>query len=246
MHGNWTSVSIGGKAADVYEPPDTPSPRFGVLYLHSGGLETLRDRPTYTKLFDELNLICVCPHGQWSWWGDRVCAEFDPVVTPERHLLGRVLPFFAERWGLKPPAIGLLGISMGGQGVLRLAFKHPETFPVVAAIAASIDYHELHGQGTPLDAMYNSKEECRQDTALLHLHPSQYPRHILFCVDQDDERWYRGNDRLHEKMNALGVPHECDLDTRAGGHSWAYFDHMADRVVRFVHRGLEEESRRLL
>ena len=135
---------------------------------------------------------------------------------------------------------------MGGQGALRLAFKHPELFPVVAAIAPVIDYHELYGQGGPLDQMYDSKEQCRQDTVTLHVNPLKAPPHIFFSIDPDDARWFRGCDRLDEKLNALGIPHEIDFTTRAGGHSWDYFNHMAERAVRFVHAGLEEESRRLL
>ena len=135
---------------------------------------------------------------------------------------------------------------MGGQGALRLAFKHPAEFPVAAAISPALDYHELYGQGTPLDALYDSKEQCRQDTALMHVPPFRPPPHLFFCIDPADALWYRGNDRLHEKLNALGVPHTLDLTTRAGGHSWQYFDRMADRAVRFVHAGLEQESRRLL
>ena len=135
---------------------------------------------------------------------------------------------------------------MGGQGALRLAFKYPQLFPVVAAIAPAIEYHELYGQGTPLDEMYDSKEQCRQDTAIMHVPPHHPPPHIFFCIDPADSRWFRGNDRLHEKLNALGVPHQADLTTRAGGHSWDYFNHMAERVERFVYAGLEQESRRLL
>jgi esterase/lipase superfamily enzyme len=246
MDGSWTRVTIAGKEADVYEPPGAARPRFGVLHLHGVGLETLAANPVFTRLFAELRLACVCPHGQRSWWGDRVCREFDAKVTPERYLLDSVLPFFAARWELGPRTIGLQGISMGGQGALRLAFKHPETFPVVAAISAALDYHELYGQGTPLDEMYDSKEQCRQDTALMYVPPFHPPPHIFFCIDPGDTAWYRGNDRLHEKLNALGVPHTLDLSTRAGGHSWDYFNRMADRAVRFVHTGLEQESRRLL
>jgi S-formylglutathione hydrolase len=244
MSGTWSTETIAGKPADVYDLPERR--RFGILYLHGVGLETLIERPAFTRLFDELKLACVCPHGQRCWWGDRVCPEFDPHLSPERYLLESVLPFFAQRWSLGPRAIGLLGISMGGQGALRLAFKRPDLFPAAAAIAPAIDYHELHGRGTPLDAMYDSKEQCRQDTALLHIHPSQYPPHLFFCIDPADTAWYRGNDRLHEKLSALGIPHEADLATRAGGHSWDYFNHMAKRAIRFLHAGLEQESRRLL
>jgi S-formylglutathione hydrolase len=246
MNGTWHVHDIAGKRADVYELPGGVRPRFGVLYLHSGGLETLVDQHAFTGLFDELRLTCVCPHGQMSWWTDRRCPVFDPVMTPERWLLDHVVPFFHATWGLAPPAIGLCGISMGGQGALRLAFKHPKLFPVVAGIASSIEFQNWYGLGYPLDEMYDSKEQARQDTALLHIHPTDYPPHIFFCIDPTDANWWRGNDRLHEKLAALGIAHTCDLTTRAGGHSWTYFNAMADRAVRFLDAGLAEMSRRLL
>lgn len=245
MNGIWKEVALGGKLAEVYEPSGS-RPRFGVLYLHSAELETLRGRPAFTQRLDELRLACVCPRGGRSWWVDRICQEFDPLLSPERYLLESVRPFFDSHWGLGPRAVGLLGVGMGGQAALRLAFKQPDLFPAVAAIAAAIEYHQFYGQGTLLDAMYDSKEQCRQDTAILHVSPLKAPPHIFFCIDPDDADWYRGNDRLHEKLNALGIAHECDLTTRAGGHSWAYFDRMVDRAMRFLAAALERESRRLL
>jgi S-formylglutathione hydrolase len=217
-----------------------------VLFLHPVGLETLVNNATYSRLFDQFKLVCVSPHGGRCWWADKACSEFDPVVTPEQHLLQHVLPFFHERWQLVPRSIGLLGISMGGQGALRLAFKHPQLFPVAAAISSAIEYQELYGEGSPIDVMYDSKEQCRQDTALMHVPPFNPPPQLFFCIDPADVRWYRGNDRLHEKLSALGVAHTCDLTTQAGGHSWQYFDHMAEPALRFLYSGLEQESRRLL
>ncbi len=245
MNGTWYSADIAGKPADVYTPPGG-RPRFGVLYLHPFGLETLVGNTAFTRLFDELRLGCVCPHAGRCWWADRVCRDFDPVLTPERFLLDHVVPYFQTTWGLAPPGIALLGISMGGQAALRLAFKHPRTFPVAAAISSAIEYHELYGLGYAIDDMYDSKEQCRQDTALLHVHPAHYPPHLFFAIDPTDIDWYRGNDRLHEKLAALGIPHEYDLTTRAGGHSWQYFNALADRAVRFLTAALEQESRRLL
>jgi S-formylglutathione hydrolase len=159
--------------------------------------------------------------------------------------LDDVLQYLRNRWRLGERSVGLFGISMGGQGALRIAFKHPDVFPVVAGIAPAIDHHDFYGQGLSLDAMYDSREQCRQDTALMHIHPTRQPPHVYFCCDPDDD-WHRGCDRLHEKLAALGVPHECDLTTRAGGHTWDYYDAVADRVVRFLANGLDQESRRLL
>jgi len=243
MGGTWTTVEIAGKPADVYEPA---RPRYGLLHLHDLDGATLSNRPAFTALFDELRLACVCPHGGRSWWADRVCPEFNGRLTAERHVVDNVLPWFESRWGLRPRAVGLDGVGMGGQGALRIAFKRPELFPVVAALAPAVDMQEWYGRGTPLDEMYDSKEHCRQDTATLHIHPSRYPPHIFFCVDPEDEDCYRGCDRLHEKLNALGGAHTADLATRGGGHSWEYFERMAGRALRFVAVGLEEEARRLL
>jgi S-formylglutathione hydrolase len=240
----WTADEIAGKKVDVFAA--SLRPRFGAIFLHPYGLETLADRPAFTKLLDQLEMACICPHAGHSWWADRVCPEFDPQLTPEQHVVRNIVPAFESRWQLRPRAIAVFGISMGGQGALRLAFKNPRLFPVAAGISSAVDYHERYGQGTCLDEMYDSKEQCRQDTALMHIHPSDHPPHLFFCIDPADVDWYRGNDRLHEKLIALGVAHTCDLTTEAGGHSWTYFDRMAEPTLRFLHAGLEKESRRLL
>jgi S-formylglutathione hydrolase len=241
---SWTNLQLAGKAVEVYDPPTKP--RFGVLFLHPLGLETLRDRLAYTKLLDRFQLGCICPHGARSWWVDRICMEFDAHLTAEKHVLNNVLPHFQERWSLPPRSVGVFGISMGGQGALRLAFKYPDKFPVAAGISSALDFHELYGEGTPLDDMYDSKEQCRQDTAILYIHSGQSPQHLYFCIDPDDTMWYRGNDRLHEKLSALGAPHTIDFATQAGGHAWSYFDRMAEPALRFMAQALEQESRRLL
>jgi S-formylglutathione hydrolase len=243
MNGTWTTVAIAGRPADVYDPAQRP--RLAVLHLHDADGQTLRDRPVFTRLFDELGLGCVCPHAGPTWWVDRPCPGFEPALTPERFVLDRVVPYFGERWGVESRGLGLLGAGMGGQGALRLAFKYPKTFAAVAAIAPAIDYHELYGRGTLLDDIYESKEQCRQDTVPLHVHPSDYPPHIFFAVDPDDP-WSRGSDRLHEKMAALGIGHEFEGGLRAGGHSWSYFERLAERALRFLQAGLVQQGRRLL
>jgi S-formylglutathione hydrolase len=241
MLDGWTRTLIAGKPADVFTPPGGV-PRAAVLFLHPVGQESLAENAAHTAALARHGLACCAPRGRRSWWADRVCPEFDPALTAERHLLENVLPWMRERW----PAVAVAGISMGGQGALRLGFKYPDRFPVVASVAGAFDYHERHGQGGPLDEMYASREQCRQDTAILHINPHKYPPHIWFACDPADAEWYRGNDRLAEKLTALGVPHAADLDTRAGGHTWAYFDAMADPLFQFLAGALTRQSRRLV
>src|SRR5262245_12825644 len=123
--GQWQQVEIAGKAADVFFPNSRSPLNFAVLYLHGHGLVTLKENTVYTAHFQRLGLACVCPHGKRSWWGDRVCREFDSQQTPVNYLRQSVLPWMAENCGASPPAIALLGVSMGGQGALRLAYRFP-------------------------------------------------------------------------------------------------------------------------
>jgi S-formylglutathione hydrolase len=238
----WSRTEIAGKPADVFDPPGADRPRFGVLFLHPVGEELPSDNPAYTAELARHRLACCAPHGGPSWWADRVCPEFDPALTAERHLIENVLSWMRDR-GVT--GIAAAGISMGGQGAVRLGFKYPDVFPVVGSVSGAFDHHELYGRGTPLDEMYRSREACRQDTAILHIDPHRAPPHIWFACDPADAEWYRGNDRLHEKLSAIGLPHTADLTTTAGGHCWAYFDKMAGPLFAFLAAALEKESRRL-
>ena len=237
----WSRTAVAGKPADAFDPPG--GSRFALLYLHPVGMESLSDNAAWTAELARHRIACCAPVGMRSWWADRVCPEFDPELTAERHLLVNVLPWMAARWG-KVAAVA--GISMGGQGALRLGFKYPDLFPVVAGLASAIEYERWYGQGTPLDDMYRSREACRQDTAGLHIQPNKYPPHIWFTCDPADAEWHRGNDRLHEKLLALGVPHEADLETEMGGHTWAYFDGMAPTLFTWLNAAMAKQARRLM
>ncbi len=239
----WSRIEIAGKPADLFTPVSTP--RFAFLNLHPVGLESPADNPIYTQAFAEAGFAVVAPFGARSWWSDRICPEFDESISAESHLLNAVVPWMESTWRLSPRSIAVGGVSMGGQGAIRLGLKYPDRFPVVAGVSSAIDYHEWHGQGTPIDDMYRSKEACRQDTATLHVHPTKFPPHLWFACDPDDE-WFRGNDRLHEKLMAMGIEHAVDFTTRKGGHCWEYFDAMAKPMVQFCKAGLEKEARRLV
>ncbi len=246
--GNWSIVEIAGHPCDVFEPA-TPNPHgFVLIYLHGVHLARLHENPTYTGLFARYGLPVFCPRTERSWWTDRICAEFDPHITAEQHLLRNCLPYLAERWQAQAPRVAMFGTSMGGQGALRFAFKYPNQFPIVAALAPAIDYQirfdEAEEETLPL--MYADREEARQDTATLHVHPLNWPRNVWFCSDPDDERWHDSAQRLHMKMSALGIPHEYDLETRAGGHSWEYYDHQAEKALAFIADRLERERLRVV
>ena len=241
----WRQTSIDGKRADVFFPAHRSPHNFSMLFLHGHGRITLKDNSVYTAHLERLGLACVCPYGERSWWGNRVCGEFDPAISPVQYLRESVLPWMSEHCQTAPPMVALLGVGMGGQGALKLAYRFPEQFPIVAAVAPAIDFQIWHGRGLPLDEMYPTAEAVRQDTATLLLHPMHWPRHQLLMSDPTDAEWFDSAQRLASKLYSTGIPFESDFETRHGGQSWDYIDHVAPRVMQFVHDALEKEQRRL-
>ena len=245
--GNWTEELIAGHPADVYRPAAVNSHGYVVLYLHGVHLNRLTDKTAFIEQFDRHGLSVVAPMTRRSWWTDKICDEFDSRLTAERHVLDNVLPFIREQFGAKPPQIGLLGTSMGGQGALRFAYKYPSLFPVAAAISPAIDYYKRYNEGDEtIPQMYPDPEAARQDSALLHIHPLNWPRHQFFCCDPIDYRWWESADRLRMKLWSLGIPHVCDLETSCGGHGFDYYNRMAEPAISFLVDRLDQERRRVV
>lgn len=234
IEGTWSTVEIGGKQAEVYEPQKPAEGNPVVLHLHGHSLRTLRDNEAHSRELERYGMRAVCPHGARSWWTDVVCPEFDSEITPLDFLRDHVIEYIRERWDVQPPGIGLAGVSMGGQGGLQLAYRYPREFPVVAAVSPAVDFQNLHGHGLPLDEMFRDKEAARQATALLLFHPLNWPRYQLIVCDPRDEQWFESADRLVMKLRSMGIPVETDLTTSHGGHGWEYYDAMASRVFAFL------------
>ena len=109
-----------------------------------------------------------------------------------------------------------------------------------------MDFQDWWGRGLPLDDMFDSQEAARQQTAILHLQPLNWPRHQLIVCDPGDADWIHSSERLASKLYSSGIPFESDFETSNGGHSWDYFDVMAPRMVKFVSEALDSESMRIV
>lgn len=242
----WSSVEICGRTADVLVPGEPPFDG-AVIFLHDVNHRTIRDDPVFTAELVQRRLPAVCPQGGRGWWLDlpvgELVRDFDESLTPLSFVREHVVAWIRGEWGLVPPTIGLLGIGAGGQGVLQLAYRHPRQFPVAAAISPAVDFHILWGQGTELDGMFGSAEAARQQTATLHVHPLNWPRHQLFVCDPADPLWYDGAERLASKLSSMGIPFEADLETSTGRDGWEYSQAMAGRCVSFLAERLAADRR---
>ena len=224
MLSGWKQIAIAGKPVDVFEPPNARP--FALLWLHDEDGHTPATDAAFTAELGVRRLRCVAPHGARSWWVDRVCPEFDSVLTAERHLLDNVLPSLGKL------SVAVAGVGMGGQGALRCGFRYPSRFPVVASFARL----RLPRAAWPRYAARRDVREprtARQDTQSCTSRPRLAAAH--YFARAPESQWHRGNDRLHEKLGAVGVPHTAELDTVAD----------IQALLDFVIAALDRESRRL-
>lgn len=246
-YGNWQEITVDGHTCDIFEPRVRNEHGYVAIYLHGVHLGRLRHSPAFVTELEKRGLPCVAPNTERSWWTDRICEEFDLRISAQDYLLKHVLPFIEQQYGVKTPRIALFGTSMGGQGALRFAYRFPDIFPIVAGVSPAIDYQMRMRDDAEdnLWQMYDSPEQARQDTATLHIHPLNWPRNQFFCCCPEDTSWWESADRLRMKLQSLGVPHTCDLETCGGGHGFGYYSLMAPKVVDFLWEALEKERRRV-
>lgn len=247
----WSTIDVAGHACDLFQPASVAAAGRCLLYLHDLDERPPQELTAVRNALETSRLPVMAPRTGRSWWLQHRVERFDLQATPEVFLLGPVLEECQQRFAAGSGGVGLIGLEMGGQGALRLAYRHPAIFPVAAAINPAIDFHlgMRHGHnwddGELFDTLWEifpDVEQARQETAILHVHPLNWPRHQWFVSDPADLRWRDGAERLHSKLVALGIPHTALLDPAAGDVLAA----MSDAAVAFVLQALESESRRVV
>ena len=245
--GGTTRVEIHGHPCEIFEPQRPNPHEYLVVYLHDVNQHPLSELTDLRQLCASAGLRAISPLTGSSWWTDRPFPSFSHQLTAERFVVQQIVAYASERWGVQPPKMALMGSGMGGQGALRIAFKHPDLFPIVAALSPAIDYHlQLRAGDQALSQLYPSEEHARQDTAILHVHPLYYPRNIFFCCSRLDVHWYDGAERLAMKLSSLGVPHECDLETALDPHQGDYHALLAERAVTYLMQRFDSERLRVV
>ena len=236
-----------GHACQIVEPQQANPHGYTVIFLHDDDLRGIADWSALQRLCNQAGLRVVSPLAGVSWWTDRLCSAFSAELSPEEFVVQHVTAFVENTWGVQAPRMALLGVGMGGQGALRLAFKHPDLFPITAALSPDVDYHlRLRGGDAALGQMYSDEEQARQDTAILHIHPLYYPRNIFFCCNPQDTMRYDGVERLAMKLGSLGVPYECDLETVVRDSTVNYNEQLAKQAVTYLMQRFDTERLRIV
>src|SRR6185312_4336771 len=230
-----------------------PSKPYSVLYLlHGLGQD---DESIFKQgiwdLVDELrehkkigDFVIITPFAGRSFYVN----SKDGKVRYEDFFLQEFIPAMEKKYRLEHSRKGrvISGISMGGYGALRIAFKHPEMFAAVSAHSAALieELPKGAGQssvatmigtafGRPLDNDYWKKQSpfsYAQNADLKGLK-------IYFdCGDNDFFGFDVGAKALDRLLTARKVPHEFHI--YPGGHDLQYFSTHLPESLEFDSKAL--------
>jgi S-formylglutathione hydrolase FrmB len=223
--------------------------RYPVLYLLHGccngnaGYRTWTDRLEAERITAGKPLIVVMPDsgpggGYVDWW------NFGAGGPPqwETYHLDQLVPFIDRRYRTIARRRGraLAGLSMGGQGALGYAARHPDMFAAAAAFSGAVDLNlitpALNAIGARDDRPLGPYETQQLRTRavnpwdlagnlrglVLALRTGNGRDADGDLVDVIEAGVHAANVSLHDRLDELGIQHTWD-DYGAGTHTGAYW-----------------------
>ncbi|MBI2687506.1 MAG: hypothetical protein HYX27_14430 [Acidobacteria bacterium] len=240
---------------NIYLPKEyasSPSRRFPVIYwLHgAGGHESqgvaqaaMLDKAIAAGMMPQT--ILVIPNGgkrseYRDWPEQNVLAE--TMITRE------LIPHVDAHFRTQPAPFGraIEGMSMGGNGCLKLALKYPEMFGSVLAIAGTYGRIRLDGYFflgvQPEQQKWVSKlaQWYSEDDDVFELAKKNYNRlgHLairLLIGTQDVS--FPDSEKLHVHLRDLGVAHEYEILLGVSHNTQQYYDRAGVHGFQFQAAG---------
>lgn len=245
-------------------PPDAGDGLPLLLWLHGGGddegwLETCR--PVFEAAWRSGALppmVVATPSAARSAYLDRR----DGAERWETFVLEDLLDSVRASTGCSTAAADTYigGVSMGGMGALRMAFRHPERFGAVLALEPAIEAAARWSEVELRDLVYREPDrmetwfgapgsgvdpefwEANHPTALLVDNAvAIVAAGLSIYLDVGDLDFLhidRGVERLHREMDDRAVPHEYRL-VRGGDHIGASVPARIGEALAFLGRQME-------
>ena len=248
-----------GKAVDYsilypvnYRRAGNEEKRFPIIYLlhgltghHSNWIEK-SGIALYATRYD---LFIVMVEGENGWYTDSATVPTDKF---ESYILQELMPDVEKRFRVSTEREGraIAGLSMGGYGSLKFAFKFPSRFALAASMSGAL------GAASWTDSELKNLEFIRQsllktfgpvgsatraDNDLLKLTREvsaaaikSLPVLYLDCGTEDI--LFPGNRSYADLLVERKIPHE--FRQLPGNHNWQYWDQQVREILNLAARNL--------
>lgn len=234
-----------------------PTKKFPVLYfLHglggdqsflvvSGGWNIIEDAQEQKRLGE---FVVITPQADNSFYIN----SKDGRVQYESFFIRDFIPQMEKHFRLLGTRAGraIGGVSMGGYGALRFAFKYPQMFVAVAAHMPALLEELPHGSsnaglagflgtafGRPLDEAYWKANTPFVYARTANLHGLK----IYFdCGDHDNFGFDAGTRQLDKLLTARYVPHTAHI--YPGDHGWQFVAQHLEEGLKVVSEAFEKAA----
>jgi S-formylglutathione hydrolase FrmB len=225
-----------------------PAKKFPVLYfLHglggdqtflvaSGGWQIIEDLWEQKKIGE---FVIITPQANTSFYID----SKDGRVKYEDFFIREFMPQMEKKYRLLGTRSGraISGVSMGGYGALRFAFKHPQLFVSVAAHMPALQERLPRGAGdagftrffgtafgSPADEAF-----WKANTPFVYARTADLRGLKIYadCGDHDDYGFDSGVRQLDRLLTERRVPHSMHI--YPGQHGWEFVSQHLQESLQF-------------
>ena len=214
-----------------------------VLYLLHGLFGRFDNWLTNTKIVEyakKYPFVIVCAEGGDNWYADSPLLENHFY---ESYILEELMPAVESKFnvGQSREKRAIAGLSMGGYGAFKFAFRQPEKFRFAASMSGAFHAAEIRpdDKWTELQnsilAVFADEERFKSENNLFQIiekYPSEkisaLPYFYFDCGAED--KFLPVNIRLSKTLNQRGIAHE--FQTFSGGHDWNYWNTQLENILQ--------------
>lgn len=229
----------------VVVTPDAPGQKCPVVYILNGYGGDYKSwieitAPWLPEMADKYGMVLVMPDGRDSWyWDSPAC----PEMKMESFFIDELVPYVDANYPVKAEASqrAITGLSMGGQGAMWLAMRHPDVFGQAASMSGGLDIRPFP-KSWKMAKWLGPKDENPQaweDHAIINLVPSLEPGALRIAFDCGNADFFAEvNRNLHQALLDAGIPH--DYTERPGAHSHDYWRNSILYHLLFFNEGFKK------
>jgi len=218
--------------------------RYPVIYLlhglfgSSANWTTLTKLPVYAQSYDA---IIVTPEGENGWYTDSPSVAANKY---ESYIVKELIPEIDAKYRTISKREGrvIAGLSMGGYGALKYAFKYPEMFVLAGSFSGALGaptYRSTPGMESIVktidDAFGPAGSETRMSNDLFAMVRNASPDKIqalpfiyLDCGTEDF--LFQNNREFLALLIEKKIPHE--YRQLPGAHNWEYWNKQVQEFLR--------------
>jgi len=209
---------------DAYKKKSNQFPVVYLLHGYGGDFSNWIKKVNAVKDYaDSYQLLIICPDGgASSWYFD---SPVDSTMKYETYI-GKEVPEYidAHYHTIKNrSARAITGLSMGGHGAMFLAFRHANFFGACGSMSGLMDLSSTKNKYELMKRIGDTIQHAaywKNYSVINVIENHSDSLAIIFDCGMDDP-FFTDNNRLHEKMLKLKIPH--DYIQRPGNHNWDYW-----------------------